>query len=115
MKVLKSYNVQIWCGLRENYNQNMVHDIADVREIVDEYVNMEKDCVTITPTEFRYVDGWEPGVVIGWSQYPRFPREEEEIAKRAITLASLLMYGLNQFKVTITTPEESIMLENEES
>jgi len=113
MKVLNSYNVQIWCGLKETYDDNNVHTIEDVRKICDEYVNDIKDCVSITPTEFRYVNGNEPGVIVGYINYPRFPRGSEEILDRAIKLAEKLMRGLNQYRVTITTPTKSIMLENE--
>jgi len=111
MEILKSYNVQIWVGLRKFYSEEE-HSLDDVRQICDEYVNDIKDCVTITPTEFRYVDGSENGVIVGYIQYPRFPRDRETIRTRSIKLASWLMHSLHQFRVTITTPEESIMLEN---
>lgn len=113
MKILKSYNVQIWVGLKETYNNEKIHDLDDVRKICDDWVNEIKDCVTITPTEFRYLDGFEKGVVVGYIQYPRFERPEEGIKARAIKLGEKLMIELNQFRVTITTPYESIMLENE--
>tara|TARA_R110000851_G_scaffold139486_1_gene276511 strand:+ start:199 stop:552 length:354 start_codon:yes stop_codon:yes gene_type:complete len=113
MKILKSYNVQIWSGLKETYNNENIHDLDDVRAICDEFVNEFKDCVTVTPTEFRYVDGFEKGVIVGYISYPRFPRPDEGIKARAIVLGEKLMIGLNQYRVTITTPTESIMLENE--
>ena len=113
MKILKSYNVQIWVGLKETYNDEKIHSLDDVRKICDEWVNEIKDCISIAPTEFRYVDGFEKGVIVGYIQYPRFERSEEGIKARAIKLAEKLMIGLNQYRVTITTPYESIMLENE--
>jgi len=112
MKTLKAFNVQIWCGLKEQYS-DVIHPMDDVRKIVDEFVNEIKDCVTITPTEFRYVDGSEPGFIIGWIQYPRFPRKKDEIQDRSLLLARRLMRELGQYKVTITTPHNSIMIENE--
>ena len=112
MEILKSYNVQIWCGLKESYNDNKVNSIDDVREVCDQWVNYIKDCVSITPTEFRYVDGSEPGVIVGYIQYPRFPREEQEIKRRALRLAEKLMIALKQNRVTVVTPEESIMIKN---
>ncbi len=114
MKKKKSYNVQIWCGLKECYNNERTHTVNDVRKLCDEFVNETKDCVTITPTEFRYVDGNENGVVVGYIQYPRFPRSKREILKRALMLAEILMIELNQYRVTITTPNKSYMLENNE-
>jgi len=113
MKILKSYNVQIWVGLKETYNDEKIHSLDDVRLICDEWVSEIKDCITITPTEFRYVDGFEKGVIVGYIQYPRFERTEVDIKSRAIRLGERLMLGLNQYRVTITTPDESIMLSNE--
>lgn len=111
MKTLKSYNVEIWVGLREGYTDT-IHPIEDVEKIVDDFIEIVRDCVTITPTQFRYVDGHEPGVIVGWINYPRFPRTPADITNRAIQLGENLMYGLGQQRVTIITPEDSYMLEN---
>ena len=111
MKKTKAFNVQIWCGLRVQYWETKLHTLDDAREIIDAWIEEVKDCVTLTPTEYRYVDGMEPGFIVGWIQYPRFPRDEEEIKNRAIDLAERLMEGLEQNRVTVTTPKESIMLE----
>jgi len=113
MRTLKTYNAQIWVGLREAYGDT-VHSIADVEKIVDRFVNDTKDCVTITPTDFRYVDGHEPGVIIGWINYPRFPRTPSEITERALSLARTLLYELGQLRVSVTTPDDTYMLESAE-
>lgn len=111
MKTSRSYNVQIWVGLKEMYD-GKIHSIEKVHKICSEYVNEINDCVTITPTEFVYVGGSEIGVVVGYISYPRFPRSRKEIRSRAIKLAEILMVELNQYRVTITTPYKSFMLEN---
>lgn len=108
--ILNSFNIQIWVGLRHFYENDSVYTINDVRKICDKFVNKVKDCITITPTEFWYVDGCEPGVIVGYINHPRFPRTEEEVKERALELAELLMNDLYQYRVTITTPKESIML-----
>ena len=113
MKIEKSFNVQIWVGLKETYNDEKIHTIDDVYKICDDFVNDIKDCVSVTETNFRYVDGFEKGAIVGYIQYPRFPRDSYEIADRALKLAEKLMIELNQYRVTITTPTESVMLENE--
>lgn len=113
MKVFKSYNVQIWVGLREAYT-DVIRPIEVVELIVDKFVNDVKDCVTITKTDFRYVDGNEPGVVIGWINYPRFPRTPSEITERALELARTLMYELGQLRVSVTTPDDTYMIESAE-
>lgn len=110
MVTIASYNVQIWVGLRAEYT-DLYYTNQDVYEICDKYVNESGDCVTVTPTNFRYVDGWEPGVIVGYINYPRFPRPTDEILERALQLAEKLRIGLKQNRVTITTPTKTYMLE----
>ena len=112
MKTIRTYNVKIWVGLKETFGEEKEHTLNDVRRICDEFVNEIKDCVTITPTEYRYVGSSENGAIIGYIAYPRFPRTKKEIRSRALLLAEKLMIGLNQYKVTVTTPYKSYMLEN---
>lgn len=111
MKTTKSYNVQIWVGRRNRYTDDYF-TIEYVKEIINEYIKEVKDCVTVTPTHFYYVDGDEPGVIVGWINYPRFPRDPEEIKARAFNLGNRLMTMLNQERISITTPDETYMLEN---
>ena len=112
MKTVKSYNVQIWVGLQETYDNKRLHTIEEVETICQKYVNELKDCITITPTKFKYVNGSESGAVIGWINYPRFPRQRKEIRNRALYLAEILMNELNQYRLTVTTPFKSYMLQN---
>lgn len=113
-KRIPSFNVQIWCGLKNGYS-GFEQRIEYVNYLVDQLiVDFGGDCMTVTPTNFRYLDGSENGVVIGYIQYPRFPRTETEIIERAIKVGEELMKNLRQNRVTITTPHESIMLKNDE-
>jgi len=112
MKKLNSYNVQIWVGLKEGYG-DIIHSLDEVKLLCQKYVDVKKQCVTVTATEFIYTEGNEPGAIIGFISYPRFPKEHKEIDERALELASILIKELGQKRVTVTTPEESIMLENE--
>ena len=111
IQIEKSYNVQIWVGLREGYTDK-VNTIDDVRKICQEYVK-SGDCVTVTPTEFIYTDGNEPGVIIGYINYPRFPQSPAEILEKAKILAMILLEELKQYRITITTPEMSLMIERD--
>lgn len=112
IKKTPSFNVQIWCGLKAGYN-GYVYAASDAEEICKKFVDEIGQCVSITKTNFVYTNGAEPGFVVGFINYPRFPMEEEEIKTRAIDLAKLLMIKFKQNRVTITTPHESIMIENE--
>jgi len=112
MKKFNSYNIQIWVGLKETYDEKKLHSISEVYEMCSQFVNEIKDCVSITPTRFEYVGGGENGAVVGYINYPRFPRSKRELRRRSFLLAERLMIGLNQYRVTITTPNKSYMLEN---
>jgi len=114
MKIHESYNLQIWVGLRAHYTETLF-DIQDVRNVVDAYIKKNKTCVTITPTEFRYVDGWEPGVIIGLIQYPRFPKKEVVLLEDAKNIALLLKECLHQERITITSPTWTYMLEDSDA
>ena len=115
MKKTESYNVQIWCGLRVQYWETKLHTLDDAREIIDQFIeDVNGDCVTITPTEYIYRDGSEPGFMVGWINYPRFPRDGEEIERRALILAEMLMEGLEQNRVSIVTPSKTIMLSTDD-
>lgn len=118
MMTMDSYYAQIWLGLKENYEEDCVtpktdvfiHTIEAVEDVVQAYVEEKKECVTITPTKFIYTGGSEPGVIIGFIKYPRYPRPDWEIESRAQELAQILLTTFNQCRVTITTPKKSIML-----
>lgn len=119
MKIEKSYTVQIWVGLRTGYG-HYYFNLNDVRKICDEFVNeLDEnglgDCVTITPTEYRYVNGWEPGAIVGFVNYPRFPRSPEKLLEKALAIAERLKKELKQFRVTVVTPDNTYMLEDEQA
>lgn len=111
MKKNKSYNIQIWCGLREGYS-NIIHTIEEVQAICDHFItSINGECVSITPTHFRYLNGFEDGVVIGFIQYPRFPVHKKEKLKRVLMLAEKLRVELNQIRVSIVTQKKTYLIE----
>ena len=112
MKSLKTYKVDIWVGLKDGYDNKVIHTLDDVRAICDKWVNEITECVSITPTELRYPNGYEPAVIIGLIAYPRFPRKRKEIKNRAFELAKILLIELKQHRLTVVTTKKSYMLEN---
>ena len=113
MKIETSYNIQIWVGLKSRYD-GPIHTIEEVRQICKDWTDEIPDCVTITPTEFHYVDGWEPGIIVGYIKYPRFPISDRDLTRRALKLAERLRVGLNQIRVSVSTPERTYLLEENE-
>jgi len=123
MKIIDNYEAKIWLGLRSGYT-NKYFEIAEVSELISNWCTNKGQCVTITPTEFFYVKndetgtGREPGLIIGFINYPRYPLSEAEIGNRARELTELLMKKFNQHRVSITfypsVPGGTVMIENEE-
>jgi len=113
MKTLPTYYANIYLGLRHGYS-GTVTSIDHVREHLQSFCNDVKIGVTLTPTEFIYVDGGEPGVIIGLINYPRFPRNVENIKRIALTIAEGLMELCHQERVSVVCSDETIMLEKDE-
>lgn len=64
-------------------------------------------CVTIEPTQFLYSGGEEAGYVVGFANYPRFPKSPEEIRARARSLLIMLIDGTYQHSGMLVTPDET--------
>lgn len=109
----QTYEVKIYCGLRVGYS-DVVLDPAQARLVCHEFANRVKTCVSVTDTEYVYVGGSEPGIVVGLMNYPRFPKREDEMRAHAEELAVLLMKELRQFRVSMVTPEYTITFYNYE-
>src|SRR5574338_431721 len=113
MKRLPTFYANIYLGLRQGYSDK-VCSVEDVREWLQEYCNNVKLGVTLTPTEFIYVDGREPGVIVGLINYPRFPRHADNVKQAALDIAKGLMELCHQERVSVVCSDETIMLEKEE-
>ena len=113
MKTAKTIEVKIFCGLRAQYTSK-VYSAEIVRKELQEYCDRVSLCVSVTETNFVYKNGKEPGVLIGLINYPRFPSSDKKILEHAKEIGYALMYTLEQNRVTIITPTETIMLEKED-
>lgn len=110
MKSVKSFVATIYVGFREHYTDE-VRAIDMAHDICQRYVDAGGLCVTVTATRFIYKNGSEPGVAVGLINYPRFPAEVSAIRDKALGLATELMHGFRQLKVSVVFPDETIMLE----
>lgn len=93
----ESYPVQIF----------MAGDLNVAEQVCREYCFDLGDCVAVSPTQYIYTGGQEAGFVVGFINYPRFPRTPIELTARAETLAIRLMDRLCQHSFTIQTPTET--------
>jgi ferredoxin len=85
-------------------------DAADARRICRDFCTAMGECVTVSPTEYVYAGGSEPGVIVGLINYPRFPRDQAAIEIRAQALAEKLIVGLSQWSASIQTPSRTVWL-----
>lgn len=81
-----------------------------IEHICKEYCNETGFCVTVTPTKYIYTGGEEDGAIVGIINYPRFFSTPELLKERALILAEKLRDILNQYRVTVVMPEETVML-----
>ncbi len=112
MKSNTTFTANIYVGLRHGYSGEL-SSVNEARQWLQNYCNEVKLGVTLTPTEFIYVDGGEPGVIIGLIQYPRFPKPVEEIKGNALAIANGLMKLCHQERISIVFSDETIMVEKE--
>lgn len=110
---VKTFWAKIHIGFYNRDTKEIVGSLKKTRAICQEYVDAVSLCVTLTPTEYIYVQGNEPGVEVGLINYPRFPEEVSLIREKAINLAEKLMIAFQQYKVSVVMPTETIMLSKE--
>ena len=112
MKQIKTFEAKISVGLREKYS-NVTHDICEVYDICLNYCNKVGLCVTVAPTKFIYMNGFEDGCFVGLINYPRFPSTNAEIKKHAMNIARTLLEKLNQNRISIICSDETYMIQQE--
>jgi len=110
MKTLDTFTAQIAVGFK-NTDTGEELSVRIAREICQDYCNSVGLCVTLTETEFIYTDGNERGCLVGLINYPRFPSDESEILKHALTLAKLLLDAYKQYKVSVICSDKTYMIE----
>jgi len=80
-------------------------DIA--KQILREEAAKEGLCITIQPTLYIYTQGEETGYVVGFMQYPRFPKPEQEIYHRAKEIGIALMQKTFQGSFSVVAPDRT--------
>jgi hypothetical protein len=110
MKTVPTYTATIYVGTRE-HDTGFIRSVEMARRFLQEHVNSVGLCVTLTPTEFIYTNGGEPGFAVGLINYPRFPADPTAIRGKALAIAEGLRALFNQWKVSVVFPDETVMLE----
>ena len=110
MKSVETITAKIYLGLREKYSKK-IHTIEELKDLLQDYVDKTGFCVTVTPTNFIYTDGREPGAIIGLINYPRFPKTKNELKQRAEEIAKLCKQKYKQNRISIEYQDKTIMFE----
>lgn len=110
MKSVETITAKIYLGLREGHTDK-IHNLNEVKKILQDYVDKVGLCVTINPTTFIYTDGKEEGVIIGLINYPGFPTTKKKLEKTAEEIAFLCKEKYKQNRVSIEYQDRTLMLE----
>ena len=111
-KSVKTFTATIYVGRLNMATVSLVPE-RTVCRACEQYVDRIGLCVSVTPTEFIYTDGGEPGFAIGIINYPRFPDTDSNLKARAIEIAVRLMDVCSQNRVSIIMQDETVMLSKE--
>jgi hypothetical protein len=82
-------------------------DAHTAKCVCRKYAKERGACVTVTKTKYVYTGGSEDGVVIGFINYPPFPKMQSVMEKEAFELAEMLKDSLCQNSYTIWTPHRT--------
>lgn len=82
--------------------------IGVAEQLIREECWREGLCVTIEKTKFIYTGGEEEGYIVGFLNYPRFPKTSFEILNRAENICKILLDKTFQSSALIQTPEKAI-------
>lgn len=110
MKKIDTFTAQIYIGTRQGYSGFLI-SVDEIKKWLQDFCTEVGLGVTITPTEFIYSNGNEPGVIIGLINYPRFPKSVNEIKDTALTIGNNLLKLCKQERLSIVFSDETIMLE----
>lgn len=85
----------------------MAGDMEIARQVCRSYTYRVGLCVTLAEAEYIYTGGAESGFIVELINYPRFPKDPENILELAERLAEELMQANYQLSYTIMTPKET--------
>lgn len=116
MKITKvpTFKVVIYIGTKHDGSSESLQEYMDNYEKIStackNYCDSVGLCVSLKTVDFIYTGGCEDGYEIGLINYPRFPSTPTVITNHAISLSKILKSLMKQKRLTIITPNETMML-----
>lgn len=111
------YEARLYIGSRRGYN-GPVFSQWELNQAVGDFQVLLGDkasAVRVTPTTFQFGTYVEAGWEIAAIQYPRFPKDEVVIKNFMVQLAKHLMEKFDQNRISVSDPEEVVLLEREDA
>lgn len=107
-----NFNARIYVGMKDAATKDYNKLYYDVYKVCQDYCNNIGWCVSLEKICYIYKNGSEMGMTVNIINYPRFPKTIEELENRTLELAKLLIVELDQCHLTVTMPNKTIMLNN---
>lgn len=112
VKIVPTFTATIYVGTYWRAG-GITHSPDRIIEWIRRYCDVVGLCVSVTPTQFIYTRGSEPGLIIGMINYPRFPASPDAIRKQALEIAEQLRVEMMQERVSVVFPDETVMIGGE--
>lgn len=110
MIYFNSYNIEVWCGLRDS-STGKLHTMSEVTRICNDFMSRMKVSVSITPKEFNYNNMNNSGVMIEFKTCIESSKLEKKMLDYAKILCMMLREPLGQEKLWIKTSDQTYTLE----
>jgi hypothetical protein len=112
----KTFKAEVTIGLYKNYTSELIsRDEFDKALLVaQEVIKNDLDVylsTKISECQIVFLGQNEPSIELQFIQYPKFLVEELELKNAIVELVKLLMKKLQQNRIVIVFPDETIMLE----
>ena len=111
MNKCKTYWVNICVGMKVGYDGRDILPNEVIGKVKHYVNNIENIGVTVTFNEILYPQGHEKGATIGLINYPRYPKKRRKLWNTAVHLARYLREELQQERVTVVSPHDTLVIE----
>ena len=116
----KTYKAEATFGLKRGYKEELISleefkmELAAAQQKVFRELELKISAkVSLCSIVFSGQD--EPSIEISFIQYPKFQYDELILKNGILRLVQILMQALDQNRVVVVLPDETIMLEEDES
>jgi hypothetical protein len=116
----KTFTAQITIGLKKGYSDENISliEFKEALLIVQQKIHVKYNIglsAKLSHCDILFLGQDEPSMELQFIQYPKFPQKVSELKKAIVELTEIMMVKLEQNRVVIVFPDETIMLEQSDS